>query len=65
MFNEKNSNEIYGNTFKKYTQKIILDKIYPFKYRFRKNKINLRKYVKDKSCVDLGCGRKLCKGFKK
>ena len=56
MFNQKNSDQVFGNTFKRYSKKEILEFIKPFKIRFKKNKIELRKYVLNKECVDLGCG---------
>ena len=42
--------------FKKVLKNEMLKFINPFKIRFKKNKIKLLKYVKNKSCVDIGCG---------
>lgn len=56
MYNEKNSDDVFGKTFKRYSKKEMLEFIQPFKTRFRKNSLNLKLYVKDQNCVDLGCG---------
>ena len=56
VLNEKNSDQVFGNTLKRYSKNEMLEFINPFKIRFKKNKIKLLKYVKNKSCVDIGCG---------
>lgn len=56
MFNQKNSDQVFGNTFKRYSKKEMLEFVDPFRIRFKKNKIKLAKYIKNKKSVDLGCG---------
>ena len=56
MFNKKNSDLVFGNTFKRYSKKEMIEFIEPFKIRFKKNNINSKKLFKKKKCLDLGCG---------
>ena len=52
----KNSDEVFGKTFKRYSKNEITEFIQPFKTRFKKNKINPKKTFKGKTVLDYGCG---------
>lgn len=56
MLNRKNSTQVFGNTFKRYSKKEIIEFVKPFKTRFKKNNINVKKLFNNKKCLDLGCG---------
>ena len=56
MLNKKNSDQVFGNTFKRYSKKEISEFVKPFIIRFKKNNINSKKLFKNKKCLDLGCG---------
>ena len=53
---KKNSDEVFGKTFKRYTKKEIVEFIKPFRIRFKKNKINPKKLFHGKTVIDYGCG---------
>ena len=52
----KNSDEVFGKTFKRYSKKEIIEFIHPFKIRFKKNKISPKATFKGKTVLDYGCG---------
>jgi len=56
MLNKKNSDQVFGNTFKRYSKKEISEFVKPFIIRFKKNNINSKKLFNNKKCLDLGCG---------
>jgi ubiquinone/menaquinone biosynthesis C-methylase UbiE len=53
---EKNSEEVFGKTFSAYSKREINIFLKPLIYRLKLNKINIKKLVKGKKVLDLGCG---------
>ena len=46
----KNSDEVFGKTFKRYSKKEIIEFIHPFKIRFKKNRLAPRQHLREKLC---------------
>ncbi len=53
---EKRYEQVFGDTFARYSEREMVEFIEPFKIRFECNKLDARKLFAGKKCFDAGCG---------